>query len=393
MVPQISEVDSNRRTHPYGVKASLRHASVRKCTMLENIGKTLEKDLLTKEDVLTLLSAGEETEPAIYRKAAETKARFVGKKVYFRGIIEYSNCCTKNCMYCGIRAGNRNHTRYEMTDEEVLRAARYAWENGFASIVIQSGERQDEEFISKIERLIRHIQQMVRNELHVTLSLGEQTLETYRRWLEAGAHRYLLRIEVSNPELYRKLHPRDGNHAYQSRLDALKALRKARYQVGTGVMIGLPFQTISDLADDLVFFRDMDVDMVGMGPYLEHKDTPLYRYRKELLSPRERFLLSLRMVAVLRIMMKDINIAATTAMQTLDPMGREKALRVGANVIMPNLTPTKYRRDYLLYEDKPCLDEAAEACKMCLEARIAMAGDTVAYGEWGDSRHFENRQS
>jgi biotin synthase len=361
--------------------------------MLEKLEDILEQNFFTKKDVARLLSSEENAAAAIYQRAAEIKAQFVGKKVYFRGIIEYSNYCSKNCFYCGIRSGNRNDTRYEMTDEEVLQAASYAWENGFASIVIQAGERKDEGFISRIENLILRIQEMARNELHVTLSLGEQTMKTYQRWLAAGAHRYLLRIEVSNPELYRRLHPDDGNHLFQSRIDALNALREAGYQVGTGVMIGLPFQTIDDLADDLIFFRDMDVDMVGMGPYIEHKDTPLYRYRDALLPPKERFLLSLRMVAVLRIMMKDINIAATTAMQTLDPMGREKALRVGANVIMPNLTPAKYRQNYLLYENKPCLDEEAAACKMCLEARISMAGDAVAYGEWGDSRHFENRQA
>jgi biotin synthase len=363
----------------------------RDCVMLE-LEDILKKDLLRKEDIVKLLSAGEESTPAIYQTAAETKARNVGKKVYFRGLIEYSNYCSKNCFYCGIRSGNQNNARYEMTEEEVLQAARYAWQNGFASIVLQSGERQDERFVTQIERLIQGIQQETQNELHITLSLGEQALETYRRWLDAGAHRYLLRIEVSNPELYGKLHPNNGNHQFESRIEALKALRRTGYQVGTGVMIGLPFQTIDDLADDLIFFRNIDVDMVGMGPYIEHKDTPLYRYRDALLSCRERFELSLKMVAVLRIMMPDINIAATTAMQTLDPIGREKALRVGANVIMPNLTPTKYRRDYLLYENKPCLDEEAEACKICLEARISMAGDTVAYKQWGDSRHFENRQ-
>jgi biotin synthase len=156
-------------------------------------------------------------------------------------------------------------------------------------------------------------------------------------------------------------------------------------------MIGLPFQTIADLADDLIFFRDLDIDMAGMGPYIEHRDTPLYQYRGELLSLRERFQLSLRMIAALRIIMKDINIAATTALQAIDPVGREQALRVGANVIMPNLTPVKYRQDYLLYENKPCVHEEPEACKGCLETRIRMAGDEIAYGEWGDSKHFEKR--
>lgn len=361
--------------------------------MVQHIKRILEKDSLNRDDVVALLSADEEAVPLIYARAAETKARFVGRKVYFRGIIEYSSYCSKNCLYCGIRSGNQNAVRYEMTDDEVLQAARYAWENGFGSIVIQSGERSDEGFVARIEDLIRRIQRMAQNELHVTLSLGEQTLEMYRRWLAAGAHRYLLRIEVSNPELYRRLHPEDAHHSYDARVQALQALREAGYQVGTGVMIGLPFQTISDLADDLIFFRDMDVDMVGMGPYVEHSDTPLFQYRDYLPARLERFQLTLKMTAVLRILMPDINIAATTALQTLDPLGREQALRVGANVIMPNLTPTKYRRGYLLYENKPCLDEEAEACRFCLEARIAAAGDVVAYREWGDSRHFTNRHA
>jgi biotin synthase len=280
-----------------------------------------------------------------------------------------------------------------MPDEEVLEAAKYAFDNNFASIVIQSGERNDRKFVDTIDRLLRDIRQMTQGKLHVTLSLGEQTEKTYQRWMDAGAQRYLLRIEVSNPELYRKLHPEDKHHDYNERLEALRRLRKTGYQVGTGVMIGLPFQTISDLADDLIFFRDFDIDMAGMGPYIEHEDTPLYQYRNELLPIRERFLLSLKMVALLRIMMKDINIAATTAMQTIDPQGREKALLVGANVIMPNLTPVKYRQSYLLYQNKPCLDEEAEECKSCLEARIALAGDEIGFGEWGDSKHFKKRTS
>jgi biotin synthase len=356
------------------------------------IGEILLNDRLGKEDAISLLSAGEEQVDVLFRKAAEVKKIFVGNRVYFRGLIEYSNYCIKNCFYCGIRSGNERYARYEMTDDEELQAARYAWENRFASIVIQSGERKDERFISKIEQLISAIQTMARNELHITLSLGEQKPETYRRWFQAGAHRYLLRIEVSNPELYRKLHPEDMHHSYQSRLDALKALRECGYQVGTGVMIGLPFQTVADLADDLIFFRDFDIDMVGMGPYIEHRDTPLYPYRNDLRSLRERFLLSLKMIAVLRIMMKDINIAAATALQAIDPIGREQALKAGANVIMPNLTPVRYRQDYLLYEGKPCLNEEAEACMGCLETRIRMAGNTIAYGEWGDSKHFEKRR-
>ena len=360
---------------------------------MTRVEEILEKGSLGKEDIVALLSAGEDDSVAIFRKAREVKKGSVGNKVYFRGLIEYSNYCAKNCFYCGIRSGNSRYARYEMLDDEVLESARYAWENRFASIVLQSGERDDEAFIAKIERLIHRMQEMTRHELHITLSLGEQKMETYCRWFQAGAHRYLLRIEDANPGLYRKLHPNDQRHSYRGRVEALKALRATGYQVGTGVMIGLPFQTVSDLADDLIFFRDLDIDMVGMGPYIEHKDTPLYEHRDRLLPLGDRLRLSLKMVAVLRIMMKDINIAATTALQAIDPIGREKALQAGANVIMPNLTPVKYRQDYLLYENKPCLDEEAEHCKSCLETRIQMAGDTIAYGEWGDSKHFEKRKN
>jgi biotin synthase len=359
--------------------------------MSDRIKKILDQDTFNKTDLVTLLAADEESCKMVFAKAEEIRNEYVGNKVFYRGLIEFSNLCGKNCYYCGIRAENNNTHRYEVTEQEVLDAARYAYENHFGSLVIQAGERNGSQFVKRIERLVKMIKQMSNGELGITLSLGEQTEETYRRWFEAGAHRYLLRIEVSNPELYPKYHPSNKKHDYVERLEALHRLRRAGYQVGTGVMIGLPFQTLKDLADDLLFFRDNDIDMIGMGPYIEHENTPLYQYKHLLLPKTDRFYLSLKMVAVLRIMMKDINIAATTAMQAIDPLGREKSIKVGANIIMPNLTPTKYRDDYLLYEDKPCTDEDAEECKRCLEARIKMAGGEIGYGEWGDSKHFKNR--
>ena len=360
--------------------------------MTKSLEQILLQDSFNKNDLVTLLNADEQQRQLIFAKAAETKEKYVGKKVFYRGLIEFSNLCGKNCYYCGIRAGNKNAHRYEVTPEEVLEAAKYAWENKFGSIVIQAGERSDKSFIRRISDVLKQIRDMSKGGLGITLSLGEQTEETYREWFESGAHRYLLRIEVSNPELYGKYHPSDKKHDYQKRIESLHLLRKVGYQVGTGVMIGLPFQTAEDLADDLIFFRDFDIDMVGMGPYIEHEHTPLYQYKDQLISKLDRFYLSLKMVAVLRIMMKDINIAATTAMQAIDPLGREKAIKTGANIIMPNLTPTRYREDYLLYEDKPCTDEDAEECKRCLEARIHMAGGEIGYGEWGDSKHFKNRK-
>lgn len=359
--------------------------------MIHDIQDILNKDEFTKADLVQLLSADETERKLVFEKAEAIKAEHVGNKVYYRGLIEFSNLCGKNCFYCGIRAGNKSTHRYEITEAEVLEAAKYAWDNKFGSIVIQAGERSGKKFTDRIEKIIRKVKEMSNGELGITLSLGEQSLETYQRWYDAGAHRYLLRIEVSNPELYPKYHPQNITHDYKARFECLHMLRKAGYQVGSGVMIGLPFQTIEDMADDLLFFKHHDIDMVGMGPYIEHEDTPLFKFKDQLLPKTDRFYLSLKMVAVLRILMKDINIAATTAMQAIDPMGREKAIKVGANIIMPNLTPTKYRNDYLLYEDKPCTDEDAEECKRCLEARIHMAGAKVGYGEWGDSKHFKKR--
>jgi biotin synthase len=360
--------------------------------MEDKIKHILGKENFSKQDLVVLLEAEGEGRRLLFEKSAAVKEQHVGNKVYYRGLVEFSNLCGKNCYYCGIRAGNKSAHRYEATEEEVMEAAAYAWRNRFGSMVIQAGERSGARFVDRIERLVRQIKKMSGGELGITLSLGEQSEETYRRWFDAGAHRYLLRIEVSNPALYPTFHPANKTHDYHARLECLHLLRKVGYQVGSGVMIGLPFQTVEDLADDLLFFRKHDIDMVGMGPYIEHVHTPLYRHRDRLLPKMERFYLSLKMVAVLRILMKDINIAATTAMQAIDPLGREKAVKVGANIIMPNLTPTKYREDYLLYEDKPCTDEDAEECKRCLEARIHMAGAEVGYGEWGDSKHFQNRQ-
>jgi biotin synthase len=360
---------------------------------MNDIEKLLLKNEFTREDLIQLLDANDKDQKLIFKRASEIKQEYVGNKVYFRGLIEFSNKCSKNCLYCGVRAGNHKVIRYELTDDEVVDAAKTAAVYQFASIVIQSGERTSTRFTKRIEELLVKIHEATSHKLHITLSLGEQTEETYNRWYNAGAHRYLLRIEVSNPDLYKKLHPQNKNHDYYLRIEALRSLKKTGYQVGTGVMIGLPFQTTADLADDLIFLKDLDIDMAGMGPYIEHHNTPLYKYHSILLPREERFSLSLKMVALLRIMMKDINIAATTAMQTIDPQGREKAIMVGSNVLMPNLTPLRYRENYLLYQDKPCIDEEAEECKGCLEARIHIAGAEVGYNEWGDSKHYSRKKN
>jgi biotin synthase len=346
---------------------------------------------MTGEDLAYLLGLTDrEAVLRLFDRAYEVKLRYLGSKVYFRGIIEFSNICAKDCFYCGIRKSNKSVARYQMSEEEILEAARFADESNYGSIVLQSGERKEPAFTAFIERVIKGIKKLSDNRLGITLSLGEQSEETYRRWFQAGAHRYLLRIETSNEDLYGKLHPRD--HRFQRRLECLNILARVGYQVGTGVMIGLPGQTIEDLARDILFFEKMDIAMVGMGPYLVHKDTPLSSQVADFEAIKERQLdLALKMIAVTRIYLKDVNIASTTALQALAPTGREMGLRAGANIIMPNITLTKYRSSYQLYDNKPCLDENASFCRACLEQRIESAGEAIGFNEWGDSPHFKKK--
>ncbi len=359
---------------------------------MSNTQLILNKEQLTKEDIVYLLQSQGKEKQELFEASNRMKAKYVGKKVYYRGLVEFSNICSKNCYYCGIRKANQTTQRYNLTDEEILDAVRFSHENRYGSVVLQSGEVASPAFTKRITHLLKEIKRLSNNELGVTLSLGEQTEEVYREWFENGADRYLLRIEASNRELYHKIHPNDKKHDYERRLECLRTLQKVGYQTGTGVMIGLPFQDYHDLADDILFMREMDIDMVGMGPYVEHHDTPIYKYRDLLMPEDARFQLTLKMIAILRIIMKDINIAAATALQAIDPLGREKAIKVGANVIMPNVTPGMYRNSYKLYENKPCTDEEASDCTNCLEVRISLTGDEIAYGEKGDPIHYYKRR-
>jgi len=346
---------------------------------------------MNRNEIIEKLSLSEPASLAdLYAEANKVKISAIGNKVYLRGLIEFSNICSKNCYYCGIRRENRAVNRYELSDDEVLTAVDFAWKNRYGSVVLQSGEQQSTHFTRRITCLLHKIKAFTNNEIGITLSCGEQTAATYKEWFNAGAHRYLLRIETSNKELYYKLHPDDDNHSFDNRLKAIQQLRTEGYQVGTGVMIGLPFQTIEDLADDLLFLQSMDIDMAGMGPYLEHSQTPLYQCRSFLLLPEKRLELTLKMVATLRLLMPDINIAATTALQVLHPEGREMAVLAGANIIMPNMTLPEFRSDYLIYEHKPGINDDAAVSKSKLEQNLHNAGINIGYNEWGDSKHFIN---
>lgn len=310
------------------------------------------------QDIVKLLSLRGEQAEELRQEARKVRLHELSNKVYLRGLIEFSNICAKDCLYCGIRKSNPCVHRYTLTPEEVLQAAHFAYKEGFGSIVLQSGERRDEAFTRLIEQLVREIMRQSDGKLGITLSLGEQSEETYRRWREAGALRYLLRIETSDPALYARLHP--AGHSFEERLNCLRRLRQTGYYVGSGIMIGLPFQSTEQVARDLLFLKELGVDMVGMGPYLEHEQTPLWEHRHLLLSKEERYELNLNALAVLRLLMPHINIAATTAMGTLHPDGRRAALYTAANVLMPNITPTSHRKDYTLYENKICINDAAQ---------------------------------
>ena len=344
----------------------------------------VERDI-TPTELAKILADSDDAD--LRAEAYRRKCALLGKKVALRGLIECSNVCGKNCLYCGIRGGNAKVVRYRMTEDEIVDAAIWAAENRYGSIVLQAGEIQSEENTALVERVLTRIHAQFGDDLGITLSLGEQTEDVYRRWRAAGAHRYLLRIESSNPELYARIHPAD--HAWQTRRECLRTLKNLGYIVGTGVMIGLPGQTVADLAGDIAFFRDEGVDMIGMGPYLPHPETPLAVAAVPSFSA---YAMTLRMIALTRLCLPDVNIASTTALQAIAPDGREQGILSGANVIMPNVTPRKYREEYLLYPNKPCTQEDSELCRGCLERRIHAIGEEIAWGERADPLHARGEE-
>ncbi|MGB0975679.1 MAG: [FeFe] hydrogenase H-cluster radical SAM maturase HydE [Prolixibacteraceae bacterium] len=341
--------------------------------------------------LMNILSSDNKTYKVFADQALDLTLQNVGEKVFFRGLIEMSNRCVKDCYYCGIRRSNSDTHRYELSEQEVLSAVQVAFDQHYASVVIQAGERSNPSFIKKISSILSEVKRRYDGKIGITLSLGEQSRETLEEWFALGARRYLLRIESSNKDLYYKWHPNDNLHTFDRRLETLKILREVGYQVGTGVLIGAPFQTLEDLVNDLIFFKKMDVDMIGMGPFISHPNTPLFDKNETSQTLQDRFQLSLRMISALRCLMPNINIAAATSLQAIDPMGREKAVKAGANIIMPNVTPQSSRADYQLYPNKPCIDEEAWECKGCLEARLSMVDRKIGYDEWGDAPHFFER--
>ncbi|MCQ2380595.1 MAG: [FeFe] hydrogenase H-cluster radical SAM maturase HydE [Victivallaceae bacterium] len=301
-----------------------------------------------REALSYLISARGDDAARLRRAACEVRERAVGPFVHLRGLIEFSNICERDCLYCGIRR-DREVGRFSLADDVVVSLAREALARRYGAVVLQSGELRGGTFAGRVEKLTRMVKSLDPAP-GITLSCGEQSPETFRRWREAGADRYLLRIETTNPELFRRIHcPKS---IFEKRLQSLRDLRDAGYQVGTGVMIGLPGQTCDDLANDVLFFLENDVDMIGMGPFVPCSGTPMDSW-DGVPDAAARLDFALNMISVTRLVMPDLNIAAATALDAISPDGRMQGIMAGANVLMPNLGPDGERRKYLLYDNKP----------------------------------------
>jgi biotin synthase len=328
----------------------------------------------------------------LWRSADETRQRHVGDQVHLRGLVELSNYCVRLCGYCGLRAANPGLPRYRMTDDEIFDCVRKAVAFGYGTVVLQAGE--DPELTGpRIAALVRWIK--AEAPLAVTLSLGERGDDELAEWRAAGADRYLLRFETSNRALYDRIHPpRPGTQS--DRIAMLGTLRQLGYEVGSGVMIGIPGQTYDDLADDIELFGRLNLDMIGVGPYLCHPETPLANRNEWPEAHRDRQvpsseLMTYKVIALARLVCPQANIPATTALATLNTaFGRELGLSRGANVVMPNLTPPQYRALYEIYPDKACIAETGEACHHCLTGRIAAIGRRPGSGR-GDSENYRMR--
>ena len=331
--------------------------------LLENAKTT---HILSKEELVQILS-DESINDFLFKIADEVRKEHVGNEVHLRGLIEFSNICKCNCKYCGLRKDNPELERYRLTIEESYDFAKKAKDYGYKTVVLQSGE----DSYYSIERLVKLLQDIKKLDLAITLSIGERSFEEYKAFKEAGADRYLIRIETTNKELYKKLHP---NMSFENRIRCLKDLKTLGYEVGTGCLVGLPEQSIESLANDILFFKEIDADMIGIGPFIPNQNTPL----KDATGGT--FEMALKVMALTRILLPTINIPATTAMETLNPNGRLIALQSGANVVMPNVTEGDYRRKYEIYPGKICVGDTPAHCRGCISGKIQSIGRTVSTG-------------
>jgi len=343
------------------------------------LDKLYNTNELSRDELIYVLeNLDEEHTQKLFDYARRTRDRYYGNKVYMRGLIEFSNICRMNCLYCGIRAGNSKAERYRLSEEEIFECCREGYALGYRTFVLQSGEDPwytADRVVSIIARIKKSFPDAA-----ITLSIGERDDDEYRAFFEAGAERYLLRHETASKSLYERLHP---GASFDNRRRCLWVLKEIGYQVGAGFIVGLPGQTKQDLVEDLLFLKQLNPHMIGIGPFIPHKETPLGKEKAGTVED------TLVMVALARLLVPDCLLPATTAMGTLHPRGRELALMAGANVVMPNLSPVWARPKYELYQNKICTGEEAAQCRSCIERRIRSVGMEVDMGR-GD--HLKFRQ-
>ena len=350
-------------------------------TGFKNITDQLKQTCeISREQFAYLLECGgEDNVEYLFEAARDVSEKIFHKEIYLRGLIEFTNYCKNNCYYCGIRCGNANADRYRLTEEEILSCCETGEKIGFKTFVLQGGEDPyftDDKICDLVSKIKQHHPSCA-----VTLSIGEKPYESYKRYYEAGADRYLLRHETANEEHYSKLHPESMSGAH--RKQCLFDLKDIGFQVGCGIMVGTPFQTVDHIYEDILFMRELQPHMIGIGPFIPHKDTP---FKDEPEGSVDR---TLRLLAILRLLFPKVLLPATTALGTADAIGREKGILAGANVMMPNLSPANVREKYILYDGKICTGEEAAECNQCMRRRVERIGYHVADTR-GDHPDFVN---
>ncbi len=333
----------------------------------DRFDRFIKTGAISDEDLVSLVKGGG-SDGVLAGAADGIRRRVYGDAVYIRGLVEISNICRNDCYYCGIRRGSVNAERYRLTPDEIVACCETGYPLGFRTFVLQGGE--DPYFTDDVlSGIILRIKERF-PDCAVTLSLGERSDESFRRLFAAGATRYLLRHETADPVHYGKLHP--AEMSYENRIRCLYVLKEIGYQVGSGFMVGSPYQTAENIVSDLRFLQKLDPDMIGIGPFVSHRDTPFSSF------PDGTAELTLRLISILRIMFPHALIPATTSLGTVSPTGREDGLRAGANVVMPNLSPVGVRKLYQLYDGKICTGEEAAECVECLSRRVGAAGYRIA---------------
>lgn len=337
-------------------------------TLTTSLDKLVSHKILDHGDFVALLNGNcRKLRQILAAEADKQRRKYFGNRIYIRGLIEFTNYCKNNCLYCGIRCANQNVDRYRLTKEDILLCCADGYDLGFRTFVLQGGEDpyytddRMEDIVSAIHSLYP--------DCAITLSLGERSYTSYKRLFDAGADRYLLRHETANPAHYAKLHP--VSMSYEHRMACLDQLQSIGYQVGCGFMVGSPFQTPDDLANDLLYIQSFHPHMVGIGPFIPHGDTPFAEYPSGTLED------TLLLLSIIRLIHPNVLLPATTALGTISPNGREQGILAGANVVMPNLSPVRVRKQYSLYDNKICTGDESAQCISCMSSRMNSIGFSI----------------